>query len=136
MKPFPEMILSPTTAHRIPLSVEQQMRWIEELLTDHDINATAFVMPDDLLPAAKEKGFRNDLNRALADLKAQLKERSPAAYSALFPSSQPVTMVTHIPSSSSYASDKDSDGSADSLREDISIEHSRRRDHDGPRLRM
>jgi len=69
MNPFPENILSPKTAHRIPQSIGHSA--IERLLA-FGINAYGFLMDDDLLEETIAKGFANDVERAKADLLSQL----------------------------------------------------------------
>jgi hypothetical protein len=61
-----EMILSPSTAHRLPHS--KGLKLTNWLLAKHKINAYAFFIDDDLLKA----GFHNDRARAFADLWRQL----------------------------------------------------------------
>ncbi len=70
MNPFPDLILSPTTAHRIP-STSSTVEFIHKLLS-HEVNVYAFLMDEDLLLHARIKGFQNDPARALSDLIAQL----------------------------------------------------------------
>ncbi len=61
-------------------------------LLEHDINAAAFLMDEDLLEAAesKKKGFQNDLDRAVLDLVRQVPH---AVFDAVFPAPPPTEQV-------------------------------------------
>lgn len=84
MKPFPNLILSPTTAHRIP-STSSTVEFIHKLLS-HEVNVYAFLMDVDLLLHAQIKGFQNDPSRALLDLITQLPQH---VRDAVFPPPPP-----------------------------------------------
>ncbi len=69
MNPFPDLILSPTKAHRIPRTSDAE-ELIHKLLA-LEINAYAFLMDVDLLAEIEAKGFRNDPDQARSDLMKQ-----------------------------------------------------------------
>lgn len=122
---FSETIISPTTANRIPRSPGAE-DLISKLL-EHDINAAAFVMDEDLLDAAERKGFKNDLDRALLDLIRQL---PPAVLDAVFPQPPPTEEVTVATSDPLEGSDGDDGGRS------ISMAPPRRRRTIEPRMRF
>lgn len=70
-----ELILSPSTAHRIS-RLTRLKRSGRPLLTDwllaRKINALAFFIDEDLLQTIVANGFQNDSKRALHDLQSQL----------------------------------------------------------------
>jgi len=70
MNPFPALIFSPSTANRLPRTLDAE--GIIKKLLMHEVNAAAFLMDEDLLAAAEAKGFKNNLERALTDLFSQL----------------------------------------------------------------
>ena len=81
MNPFPERILSPTTANRIPRSPGADD--LVARLLGHDINAAAFLMDEDLLAAAEARGFKNDLDRAFSISSANFPPTSSMPFSRL-----------------------------------------------------
>lgn len=127
---FSETIISPTTANRITSS-PGAAKLVGELL-GRGFNAAAFVMDEDLLTAAEAKGFRNDLDRALADLIRQLPSTVLAA--VFPPPPEPVLLATSIPDSTGSSGDNSGGGS---MREGISMAPPRRkRRDDEPRMRL
>ena len=70
MNPFPDFIISPTTANRIPRTPGAE--GLIHRIFLHEVNAAAFLMDEDLLADLEAKGFRNDLDRAIMDLIQQL----------------------------------------------------------------
>lgn len=118
-------VISPTTANRIPRSPGAD-NLVAELL-GHGINAAAFVMDEDLLEAAEKKGFKNDLDRALADLLGQV---PPAVLDAIFPPPPPTEDVA-VATSDPLGGNEGNDGGRH-----VSMAPPRRRRTIEPRMRF
>jgi hypothetical protein len=109
MNPFPDTVLTPSSAHRLPTSLYQEL--IDQLV-EHGINAAGFLMDDDLLvdlAKAERRPFRNDPDRAFADLKAQLPD---AVREEFWPTPKPIPLMepaTKIPDSTGGDDDDDDD---------------------------
>lgn len=63
MNPFPDFIIRPSTAHRIPRTPHAE-KLIDKLLT-YEVNAYAFLMDVDLLVEVESKGFQTILSALL-----------------------------------------------------------------------
>ncbi|MBN8711867.1 MAG: hypothetical protein BGO12_05090 [Verrucomicrobia bacterium 61-8] len=70
MNPFPEKILVPTTANRIPWTENAQA--IMSRLLDFQINASAFLMDAGQLDDLKAEACENHFDRAFDDLFYQI----------------------------------------------------------------
>ncbi len=70
MNPFPQTILTPTTAHRIPLTANADE--VVFKLLELGINASAFFMEADRLDAMENEDFANDFDRAFEDFFYQI----------------------------------------------------------------
>jgi len=126
VNPFPDTILSPTTANRIPRSPGAE-DLIARLL-EHDINAAAFLMDEDLLEAAEKEGFKNDLDRAVLDLVRQVPH---AVFDAVFPPPPPTEQAAVASSDVLGGSAANDDG-----KREASMAPPRRRRSIEPRMRF
>lgn len=63
-------ILTPTTAHRIPLT--PNANGVVFKLLKFGINASAFFMESDLIASLENEGFANDFDRAFEDFFYQI----------------------------------------------------------------
>jgi hypothetical protein len=80
MNPFPETILTPSSAHRLPTELHQEL--IDQLV-EHGINAAGFLMDGDLLrdlAKLEHRPFHNDSERAERDLADQIAALSNATF--------------------------------------------------------
>lgn len=70
MNPFPQTILTPTTAHRIPLTANADE--VVFKLLELGINASAFFMEAEQLASLENEDFANDFDRAFEDFFYQI----------------------------------------------------------------
>lgn len=119
IKPFPDTVLTPSSAHRLPDSLGCEL---VGQLVEHGVNAAGFLMDDDLLvdlAKNERRPFHNDPERAFADLKAQLPD---AVREAFWPTPRPllVEIVEYLSDGSGGGNDEENDDGS-SMRDGIKM---------------
>jgi len=104
MNLFPQTILTPTTAHRIPRTAGADC--VVSKLLEFEINASAFFMETDQLAALESEGFANDFDCAFDDFFYQIPVEIRRQVFPLPPADEPVPQETEVHGSGGISQQK------------------------------